>query len=68
MPVGTVNTVASASFFKVTSDVEPCAKCNADPDEQPNSRPNEIAKVFDAFERAEHDQIARSDEEENNSE
>jgi hypothetical protein len=56
------------NYIHHVSDVEPCAKCNADPDEQPNSRPNEIAKVFDAFERAEHDQIARSDEEENNSE
>ena len=40
------------------SDVEPCEKCGADPDEQPNSHVDEVHKVFDAFQRAEHDQIA----------
>ena len=40
------------------SDVEPCEKCGADPDEQPNSHVAEIHKVFDAIQRAEHDDIA----------
>jgi len=39
------------------SEVEPCEKCGADPDEQPNSRVNEIVKAFNAFERAEHEEI-----------
>ncbi len=40
------------------SDVEPCDQCGAVPDEQPNSHVAEIHKVFDAFQRAEHDDIS----------
>lgn len=47
------------------SDVEPCTKCGADPDEQPNSRPDEIAKAFNPFERAEHQEIEEHDKENN---
>ncbi len=47
-----------ADFIHHISDVEPCEKCGADPDEQPNSHVAEIHKVFDAFQRAEHDDIS----------
>ena len=29
------------------SDVEPCEKCGSDPDDQPNSRVNEIVNAFE---------------------
>jgi len=45
------------NYIHHVSDVEPCEKCGADPDEQPNSRVNEIVKAFNAFERAEHEEI-----------
>ena len=38
--------------------MKPCEKCDAYPDEQPNSRSDEIAKAFNEFERAKHDEIA----------
>ena len=46
------------NYIHHISDVEPCQLCGADPDEQPNSRVNEILQTFNAFERAEHDEIA----------
>ena len=46
------------NYIHHMSDVEPCDQCGAVPDDQPNSRPDEIAKAFNAFERAEHDEIA----------
>ena len=48
----------NTDYIHHISDVEPCKKCGADPDEQPNSHVDEVHKVFDAFQRAEHDQIA----------
>jgi len=48
----------NTDYIHHMSDVEPCEKCGADPDEQPNSRSDEIAKAFNEFERAEHDEIA----------
>jgi len=48
----------NTDYIHHMSDVEPCEKCGADPDEQPNSRSDEIAKAFNEFERAEHNEIA----------
>jgi hypothetical protein len=50
-----------SDFIHHISDVEPCQLCGADPDEQPNSRVNEILQTFNAFERAEHSFITGDD-------